>query len=434
MQVKAYSVSLSQGRAAELHDKRYYIPANVEPSLIGENVSIVRNEQSDKQTFNDFFAPAIARYNEKQKREDRKKDFDYWSGIENGIATYGKGKQKENTVYEYVLQIGNRKTLGVTDESFDVKKWRELKKEKKYDEAAQYVREHLNASTDKKILKEVLTDYCKTLVKRYPSLKFHAIEIHADEPDGTIHAHIRFTPVVEGSKTGLDTRVGLVGALRAMGFKNTRESLALTKWQNDLKAGLVEAMEGRGYERQFMGNEEEHIANGRYQEIRELEDQIEDLEMQRDILEVSIGRMQKRTEDEEKKRAKAEADRVAEEARAKQLKEENDQLVRTMQEAEKASRSRCEAMEEETQAKIEKAVREATEAEKKRLTAWDARLQKWQDDIYADQEAVSEREEAADKREAEHSEAMRLYRRKQAEEMSGNAGRPDRRGYELDWP
>lgn len=70
---KAYSVSVAYDeKTAEQHDRRDYTPPNAERGLRDRNVTIL-NHADHVQAFNDFFAPAIDRYNAKQKRADRKK-------------------------------------------------------------------------------------------------------------------------------------------------------------------------------------------------------------------------------------------------------------------------------------------------------------------------------------------------------------------------
>lgn len=119
-----YSISVSQGRVAHDHDNRDYTPHNADRGLRNRNV-IIKQTEDYKSAFNELFRDSIEAYNAKQKREDRKKSYDYYSEIANG-------KGKEKPIYEYVLQIGSRETLGVTDNDFDVKHWEELKRKQFY--------------------------------------------------------------------------------------------------------------------------------------------------------------------------------------------------------------------------------------------------------------------------------------------------------------
>lgn len=77
--------------------------------------------------------PYIKIYNSRQKRNDRKKDYedDYVAALEDGRACFGKGDKKEKPFHHDVIQIGNRDDLGITDSEFDVKHWRYLKRMEK---------------------------------------------------------------------------------------------------------------------------------------------------------------------------------------------------------------------------------------------------------------------------------------------------------------
>ena len=272
---KAYSVSVAYDeKTAEHHDRRDYTPPNAEYGLHERNVTIL-NHADHVQAFNDFFAPAIDRYNAKQKRADRKKSYDYYHDLINGKEGYGRGKKREHPIYEYVIQIGNRNDNGITDNEFDGKHWRELKKQGKFDEAEAYVMEHLNKSDEREEIKEILINFAKGLEAKYPNFKFLAIVLHDDEPSGTSHAHIAFSPYTTDTKKGLDTRVSLTGALRQMGFENNGDELAIQQWQNDIKDCITEEMEKAGYERQFMSNEEKRLSIPQYkrqQALKEIEE------------------------------------------------------------------------------------------------------------------------------------------------------------------
>lgn len=272
---KAYSVSVAyDDKTAEHHDRRDYTPPNAERGLRNRNVTIL-NHADHVQAFNDFFAPAIDRYNAKQKRADRKKSYDYYHDLIDGKEGYGRGKNREHPIYEYVIQIGNRDNNGITDREFDNEYWRELKQNGKYDEAEAYVMEHLNKSDEREELKKLLINFAKELEERYTNFKFLAIEYHDDEPNGTGHLHIAYIPYTNETKKGLDTRVSLSGALRQMGFKNDGDELAIHQWQNEIKDRITEEMEKAGYERQFMSNEEKRLSISQFkrqQALKEIEE------------------------------------------------------------------------------------------------------------------------------------------------------------------
>lgn len=266
----AYSVSVSRGGdVTPEHDARVYTPKNAEATLKDRNITILGCPDLAA-AVNDFYGPAIQRYNDKQKRASRKKSEDYYTALLNGEEGYGKGDTQEQPVYEYVFQVGNRDDNGVTDTSFDVTHWQELKKAGKLQDAAAYVQTHLNRDASREEMKDALNTVGGKLQDRFPYFKMLYIEGHDDEPDGTYHLHVAFTPWIDGQKTGLDTRVSLRKAAEAMGYEwNGGE--AIKAWQRDVKDMIAEEMESRGYSRQYMSNTEEHFDVNAWKVLKENE-------------------------------------------------------------------------------------------------------------------------------------------------------------------
>lgn len=140
-----FTISNSTGNNAEKHSRRYYIPFSVDESLSPNNI-VIYDCGDDREHLNSTARPYIIAYNYRQKRKDRMKDYedDYVGALENGRACYGKGDKKEKPFHHDIIQIGNRDVLGITDSDFDVKHWRELKRDRKKKEASGYVSKHLN--------------------------------------------------------------------------------------------------------------------------------------------------------------------------------------------------------------------------------------------------------------------------------------------------
>lgn len=248
----AYSVSVSQGRVAHEHDDRDYLPKNADRELLNRNIYVKRTDDYQS-SFNYLFGDVIMEYNSKQKREDRKKSFDYYSDIENG-------KGPEKAIYEYVFQIGNSNDLGVTDSKFSIERWKKLKREGKFVSASKYVMQHLNQDPRRDELRKLLENEMRGLEDKYPKFKFWTIVGHDDEPGGTFHFHVAFTPVADGYKNGMAMRDSLSKALNQMGFVTDDEGLAIQKWQNEVKNSIENAMIDAGYERQNMNNVEAHLS------------------------------------------------------------------------------------------------------------------------------------------------------------------------------
>lgn len=230
-----YSISASQGRVAQYHDERAHVPENVDEKLSRDNKTIVKQDCSYHDAVNRFFKPSVDAYNAKQTRNDRKID-DYYASLEDS-------NRKEKPVYEYVFQVGNHETNGVTSGTVDEAKSREA----------------LDAAMEQ-------------LQGKYPNFHFLFIGSHGDEPNGTYHYHVAFTPVGTGYKNGMTERCSLTKALNAMGFKTSNEDgLAIQQWQNDVKDMIEDEMKQRGLEREYMDNTDKHLSVSAFKRKKTME-------------------------------------------------------------------------------------------------------------------------------------------------------------------
>lgn len=230
-----YSISASQGRVAQYHDERAHVPENVDERLSKDNKTIVKQDCSYHDAVNRFFKPSVDAYNAKQTRNDRKID-DYYASLEDS-------NRKEKPVYEYVFQVGNHETNGVTSGTVDEAKSR--------------------ASLDAAM---------EQLQGKYPNFHFLFIGSHGDEPNGTYHYHVAFTPVGTGYKNGMTERCSLTKALNAMGFKTSNEDgLAIQQWQNDVKDMIEDEMKQRGLEREYMDNTDKHLSVSAFKRKKTME-------------------------------------------------------------------------------------------------------------------------------------------------------------------
>lgn len=230
-----YSISASQGRVAQYHDERAHVPENVDEKLSRDNKTIVKQDCSYHDAVNRFFKPSVDAYNARQTRNDRKID-DYYESLEDS-------NRKEKPVYEYVFQIGNHETNGVTSGTVDEAKSREA----------------LDAAMEQ-------------LQGKYPNFHFLFIGSHGDEPNGTYHYHVAFTPVGTGYKNGMIERCSLTKALNVMGFKTSNEDgLAIQQWQNDVKDMIEDEMKQRGLEREYMDNTDKHLSVSAFKRKKTME-------------------------------------------------------------------------------------------------------------------------------------------------------------------
>ena len=142
-----------------------------------------------KDVYHELFDEALARYNEKQTRSDRRID-DYYNKILRG--------KQEKPFHEIIVQIGDKDNMGAKTE-------------------------------DGQLAAKVLDEYMQGFRQRNLTLRVFAAYLHMDE--ATPHLHIDFVPYTTGSKRGLDTRVSLKQALSALGFKGgTRRETELNQW------------------------------------------------------------------------------------------------------------------------------------------------------------------------------------------------------------
>ncbi len=209
-----------------------------------------------------MFDAALARYNEKQTRNDRRIE-DYYEKILSG--------KQEKPFHEVILQIGNK--------------------------------DDMNAKTkDGQLAAQILDEYMKDFQKRNPALRVFSAHLHMDE--ATPHLHIDFVPFTTGSKRGLDTRVSLKQALATMGFKGgTRSETEWNQWVSSEKEQLTAVMEKHEIEWEKKGTHEKHLSvldfekKERAKEVAELEAEKINLEEKNAAIEEVSDKMLERLEE-----------------------------------------------------------------------------------------------------------------------------------------
>lgn len=235
------TISVMVGKGSLKHNSRVFYAENVDPSRSHLNIEYCN--ENIKDVYHELFDDALARYNAKQKRSDRK--------IENYYEKICSGKQ-EKLFHELVIQIGNRDTCAA-------------------------------ATDDGAYAARLLDEYMQGFQTRNPTLRVFSAHLHMDE--ATPHLHIDFVPFTTGSKRGLDTRVSLKKALEALGFKGgTRNDTEWDQWANAEKERLAEIMLAHGVEWEKKGTHEEHLSvldykkKERIKEVELLERQKENIE------------------------------------------------------------------------------------------------------------------------------------------------------------
>lgn len=258
------SVSMTQGEVAPHHDSRENAPKNADPKKKQDNVYI--KTCSDVRTdFNELFANAVDDYNT-GVRSDRQIQ-DYYEKVQN----CKRGKKSPHAVYEYVLQYGDMFNNNVNAHQF-------------------------RQTTEDS--KQMLVELAERLEQKYPQFKTMWAVVHADEQ--TPHLHWAFTPVGTGYKKGMSEQCSLTKALNNMGYYNSGDKLALTQWQDDVKAVMVEIMEEHGYTREYKNNTEKHLSTDKFKQKKEVEQATEQLEQTQQQIEVLAEVAQKDIKPERK--------------------------------------------------------------------------------------------------------------------------------------
>ncbi len=179
-----FSISFNQSHQSLLsHNNRENIYGNpgIDLSRLDENIYFVQKDI--RSVYKDVFQEAVDKYNEKQKRNDRKIQ-DYYDKIHKNEKTH---EQRE-----LVVAVGEGK---------DDPKYREAKK-------------------------EALKQYAETFQGRNPNLAVYNMVLHDDEANP--HLHINYVPNFESSR-GLTRRVGMDRALQQQGIEG-KEMELIANW------------------------------------------------------------------------------------------------------------------------------------------------------------------------------------------------------------
>jgi len=237
-----FSISFNQSHQSSLsHNNRENIHGNpgIDPSRLEENIYFVQKDI--RSVYKDVFQEAVDKYNEKQKRNDRKIK-DYYDKIHKDEKTH---EQRE-----LVVAIGEGK---------DDPKYREAKK-------------------------EALKQYAEAFQERNPNLVVYNMVLHDDEANP--HLHINYVPNFESSR-GLTRRVGMDRALQQQGVKGKGTEL-IANWRQ-LETAYIESLA----KEQIPEFERANVGSHKYMKVRQykeyaemkstVENQIYEKEMQLEV-------------------------------------------------------------------------------------------------------------------------------------------------------
>ena len=211
------TISAMVGKGTVNHNSRKFHAKNTDPERSHLNVEYCN--ENIKDVYHELFNEALARYNAKQTRKDRRID-NYYEKID--------ASKQEKTFHEIILQVGNKDDMNATTENG-------------------------------RLAAKVLDEYMRDFRQRNPTLRVFSAYLHMDE--ATPHLHIDFVPFTTGSKRGLETRVSLKQALAALGFKGgTRSDTEWNQWVASEKRQLAAVMERYGIEWEQKGTHEKHLS------------------------------------------------------------------------------------------------------------------------------------------------------------------------------
>ena len=246
------------GKGSVNHNSRKFKAENVDAERSYLNADYCN--ESIKKVYHELFDEALARYNAKQTRADRKIG-NYYEKI--------RSSKQEKPFHELILQIGDKENMGAESENGQ-------------------------------LARQVLDEYYRGFQERNPQLRVFSAHLHLDE--ATPHLHIDFVPFTTGSKRGLDTRVSLKQALAAQGFKGgSRGDTEWSQWVLSEKEQLAAVMERYGIEWEQKGTHEKHLSvldykkQQRTEEIERLESKITDKQTEFETLSKRIENFDKGT-------------------------------------------------------------------------------------------------------------------------------------------
>ncbi|WP_439033690.1 plasmid recombination protein (plasmid) [Bacillus paranthracis] len=248
------SISFNQSHQSSLsHNNRENIYGNpgIDPARSQENIYFVQKDI--RSVYKDVFQEAVDKYNEKQKRNDRKIE-NYYDKIHKDDKTH---EQRE-----LVVAIGEGK---------DDPKYREAKK-------------------------EALKRYAEAFQERNPKLAVYNMVLHDDEANP--HLHINYVPNFESSR-GLTRRVGMDRALQQQGVEGTGRKL-IAHWR-ETETAYIEQLA-----KEYIPNfERANVGSHKYMKVRQykeyaeakstIENQVEERETQLQTIDDYLKNVEEKT-------------------------------------------------------------------------------------------------------------------------------------------
>ena len=232
----ATHVGTKIARQHNIRDKRITDKeAHIDPN--GKHEVWLNCNLTEKEAYHKLFDSAVAEYNSRQKRNDRKIS-DYYEKIRND-------KQK-HTAYEMIVSVGNM--------------------EERIPEELSY---------------EILMEYVEGWKEKNPNMYMFGCYYHADE-QGVPHVHIDYIPVGTNYTRGMKKQVSSSKALEEMGFvTDTFKGTAQVKWIHSENERLETICNNHGVEVYHPQTGKEHLEKDLYileKQAENLKTEISDIE------------------------------------------------------------------------------------------------------------------------------------------------------------
>lgn len=191
-------------------------------------------DRDPKELYQDVFGEALAEFNQKQTRDDRKIE-DYYAHIQ-------KDKQR-HPLYELIIGVYSKGEKG----------------------------EVVCSREDSEI---ILRAFLKNWKQRNPHLELCQVAFHADEQSQSPHCHVVFCPVATGYKRGMEKQASLTKALNQQGFfSDGRNSTEQMKWEASENQYLGQLCHSRGFYVLHPGEKgTKHLETETFKAVKKLEE------------------------------------------------------------------------------------------------------------------------------------------------------------------
>ena len=232
----ATHVGTKIARQHNIRDKRITDKeAHIDPN--GKHEVWLNCNLTEKEAYHKLFDSAVAEYNSRQKRNDRKIS-DYYEKI--------KSDKQKHTAYEMIVSVGNM--------------------EERIPEELSY---------------EILMEYVEGWKEKNPNMYMFGCYYHADE-QGVPHVHIDYIPVGTNYTRGMKKQVSSSKALEEMGFvTETFKGTAQVKWIHSENERLETICNNHGVEVYHPQTGKEHLEKDLYileKQAENLKTEISDIE------------------------------------------------------------------------------------------------------------------------------------------------------------